>query len=106
MFTPIFSSFQLAVYPVGRSTDRSFFTGNIAYNYKDFNRISPKLGTYICLWLPCTCAKFHLDRSMHSLVRVIFVFVRKEEKKRRTKTETLVTRISETTGVIYFNFGM
>jgi len=29
-----------------------------------------------------------------------------EEKKLRAKTKTLVSRISETPGAIYFNFGM
>ena len=43
---------------------------------------------------------------MHSWVRVIFVFVQKEEKKWRTNNETLFTHISETAGAIYFNFGM
>ena len=101
----IFRSIQSEVYPVGRSTDRSLFTQIIIYNYKDLGWIFTKFGTYICLWLSCTCAKFQLDRSMDSWVRVIFVFVRKE-KKRRAKTKTLVTRISELAGAIYFNFGM
>ena len=47
-----------------------------------------------------TCAKFQLDRSMHSRVRVVFVFVRKEVEKKRTKTETLLTCISETVASI------
>jgi len=35
---------------------------------------------------------------------VIIVFVQKDEKK--NEKQTLVTRILETTGAIYFNFGM
>jgi len=81
-YIPIFRSIKSAVYPVGWSTDRSLFTRIIVYNYKDLGRIFTNFGTYIRLWLPCTCAKFQLDWSMHSWVsRVIFVFVRKEEKK-------------------------
>ena len=37
---------------------------------------------------------------------VVFVFVQKEEQKRRTKTETLLTCISEMASAISFNFGM
>jgi len=74
------------VYPVGRSTDRSLFTGIIAYNYKVFYPIGPKSGTYIRLWLPYTCAKFQLNRSMHSRVRVAFVFMQKEKEK-KTKSK-------------------
>ena len=70
------------VYPVGRSTERSLFTGIIAYNYKVFFcPIGPKFGTYIHLWLPYMCAKFQLYRSMDSRVRVVVVFLRKEEEK-------------------------
>ena len=89
------------VYPVGRSTDRSLFMGIIIYNYKDLSDIFTKFSAHICLWLPYMCAKFQLDRSMRSRVRVVFVFVRKEEK-----TETLITRMSEMAGAIYFKFKM
>jgi len=47
MFNPATTDFQ-AVYPVGRSTDWSLFTGIIAYNWKDFSQIVPKFGAYIC----------------------------------------------------------
>jgi len=62
----IFWSIQPAVYTVGWSTDRSLFTRIIVYNYKDLAWMFTKFGTYICLWLPCMCAKFQLDQSMHS----------------------------------------
>ena len=68
------------------STDRSLFTRIIVYDYKDLGRIFTKFGTYICLRLPCTCAKFQLDQSMYSWVRVVFVFVRKEKRK-KTRNE-------------------
>ena len=54
------------VYPVGQSTDWSFLTGIIAYNYEVFCPTGPTFGTYICHWLPYTSAKFQLNRSMHS----------------------------------------
>ena len=49
---------------------------------------------------------------MHFRVRAVFVFVQKEEEKKkekknlRKKTETLLSRISEMAGTIYFKFGM
>ena len=49
----IFRSIQSAVFPVGRATDQSFFMGIIGYKYEGL-----QFGTCICLWLPCTCAKF------------------------------------------------
>jgi len=44
---------------------------------------------------------------MHFRVRVVFVFVQKEEQKNEEqKTETLLTCISETARTICFIFGM
>jgi len=64
-----------------------------------------KFGTYICLWLPYICAKFQPDWSMHSQVKAVFVFVRMWEKKNKKKKKlSLVTRISEMAGTIYFKF--
>ena len=69
---------------VNRST---FFTGIIAYNYKVFLSYRPrKLVRIFAFDSPThTYAKFQLDRSMHSRVRVVFVFVRKEEKNEEQK---------------------
>jgi len=66
--TQLHTNFQLIPVRGFRSTDRSLFTRIIANNYKVFCPIRPKFGTYICLWLPYMCAKFQLDRSMHSRV--------------------------------------
>jgi len=50
---------------------------------KVFCPIGPKFGTYIRLWLPYTCAKFQLDRSMHSWIRVVCA----KRRKNKTKNE-------------------
>ena len=79
-YIPIFRSIQSAVYPVGRSTDQSLFMRIIVYNYKDLGWIFTKFGTYICLWLPCTFAKFQLDQNMHSWVGVVLFLCKKKKK--------------------------
>ena len=81
-YIPIFRSIQSAVYPVDRSTDQSLFMRIIVYNYKDLGRIFTKFGTF---WLPCACAKFQLDRSMHSWVRVLCVCAKKKKKYEEQK---------------------
>ena len=41
------------------------------------------------------CAKFQLNQSMHSRVRVIFVFVRKEEDKNEEQKPKLWSLVSQ-----------
>ena len=53
----------------------------IVYNYKNLGQIFTKFGNYIRLWLPCTCAKFQLDQSMHSW----FLCLCKKKKKTKNK---------------------
>ena len=77
--------------------------GIIVYNYKDIFWIVTKFGAYTRLWLPYTCAKFQPDRSICFWVIAVFVFVWKEEYE---ENKTMVTRISEMAGAIYFKFGM
>jgi len=48
MFNPAtYQFFKLAVYPVGRSTDRSLFMEIMVYNYKELSWIATKFGVYI-----------------------------------------------------------
>ena len=85
MLNLIFNSFQLAVYPVGWSTDWSLFMGIIIYSYKALSRIVIKFGAYIYLWFPYTCAKFQPDQSMCYQVRGVFVQKELEEKNKKIK---------------------
>ena len=89
-YIPIFSSFQLAVYPVGRSTDRSLFTGIIAYNYKVFCPISPKFGAYICV------------QSPYSLI-FLFFFLHKHKNHSNSRMHTSI-KLKFGTRVVFFKY--
>ena len=65
--------------------------------------VATKIGTRICLYTPYKYTKFKLDQSTHLRVKADFVIC---AKRRRKKTETLVSRILETPGTIYLNFGI
>ena len=67
--------------------------------------------TNIRLLMPYKRTKFQPDQSTHLQVRADFVICakrrrRRRKKKQRTKTETLLSRISETPGATYLNFGI
>ena len=88
---------------------RPYFTRIISHNSMNVHRISTKLGTEIRYNKPFNCAKFQLDWSTHSCFIADFAKCAKERsrrKKQRKKTLTLVARISEMAGAIFFNFGM
>ena len=96
-YIPTFRLIQSAVYPVGVSKDCSF-AQMIDYNFKELVRILTKIDTNIFLLMPYKCTKFQPDQTTHLRVIADFAIC---AKKRRTKTETLVSRILQTPGVIY-----
>ena len=108
IFIAIFSSFLQAVYPVGVTDLRPYFTQTIGRNSMNVHRIPIKLGTEICLNKPFKCAKFQPDWSTHSCFIADFTKCakRSRRKKRRKKPQTVDTRISEMAGAVFFKFGM
>jgi len=106
---PNFNSILEAVYPVGVTTYRSFFTQRISHNSGNLYRIFTKVDTEIPFDAPVLCTKFQLDLSMRSRLIAIFLSVQKDQeykKKKRNLSEILGTRISKTAGAIYVKFGM
>jgi len=93
-YIPTFRLIQSAVYPVGVSKDCSSFAQMkmIDYNFEELVRILTKIDTSICLLMAYKCTKFQLDQSTHLQVMADFSIC---AKKRRTKNETLVSRILE-----------
>jgi len=73
----------------------------IDHSFKELVRILTKIDANICLLMPYKCTNFQLDRSTHLRVRADFVICAK--RRRRIKTETLVSRILEMLGTIYYN---
>ena len=71
----------------------------IVYNYKDLGWIFTKFDTYIALHV-CQIS------AQSKYAFLIFVFVQKGEKKKKSKTQNLATHISETAHAITYNFGM
>ena len=110
IYIAIFSSFLQAVYPVGVTDLRHYFTQIIGHNSVTVHRIPTKLGTEIHLNEPFKCAKFQPDTSTHSCFMADFAKCAKirsrRRKKRRKKSQTLAARISEMAGAIFFKFGM
>ena len=105
-YIPIFSSFQLAVWPVAVSTDCFCFTQIINQNSDDLVRILTKIDTRNRLCIPYKCAKFQSDRITRLGVCWIYEKTKKKKKKPRKKRETLVAHISGVAGAIHFKFGM
>ena len=99
----IFSSFLQAVYPVGVKDLRPYFTQIIGHNSVNVHRIPTKHDTEICFNEPFKCTKFQPDWSTNSRFMADFA---KCAKRRRKKTLTLASRISEMAGAIFFKFGM
>ena len=109
IYIAIFSSFLQAVYPVGVTDLRPYFTQIIGHNSVNVHRIPTKFGTEVCLNEPFTCAKFQPDWSTHLCFMADFAKCakrRSRRKKPRKTTRTLATRISEMAGAIFFKFGM
>ena len=105
IYIAIFSSFLQAVYPVGVTDLRPYFTQIIGHNSVNVHRIPTKLGTEIRLNEPFKCAKFQPDWNTHSCFISDFAKCAKRSRRRK-KTQTLAARISEMAGVIFFKFGM
>ena len=108
IYIAIFSSFLLAVYPVGVTDLRPYFTQIIGHNSVNVHRIPTKLGTEIRFNEPFRCTKFQPDWSTNSRFMADFAKCakRSRRKKRRKKTQTLAARISEMAGVIFFKLEM
>ena len=111
IYIAIFSSFLQAVYPVGVTDLRPYYTQIIGHNSVTVHRIPTKRGTEIRLNEPFTCAKFQPDWSTLSCFMADFAKCakrrsRRRRKKRRKKNLTLAARISEMAGAIFFKFGM
>ena len=66
IYIAIFSSFLLAVYPVGVTDLRPYFTRIIDHNSVNVQRIPTKVGTDIRLNEPFKCAKFQPDWNTHT----------------------------------------
>ena len=83
---------------------RPYFTQIIGNNSVNVHRIPTRVGTEIRLKLPFKYAKFQPDCSTHSCFMADFA----KCAKRRKKTLTLATHISEMemAGAISFKFGM
>ena len=106
IYIAIFSSFLLAVYPVGVTDFQPYFTQIVGHSFMTVHRIPTKLGTEIRLNEPFKCAKFQPDWSTHSCFMVDFAKCAKRRSRRRKKPQTLAARISEMAGAIFFKFGM
>jgi len=78
----------------------------IDYNFKELVQILTKSDSNIRLSMPYKCTKFQPDQSTYLRVRANFVICAKRQRTKKTinKTKTLVSRISEMPGAIYFNF--
>ena len=111
---PIFSSFQLVVYPLGWSTDRSLFMGKIIYNYKGLGRIVTKLMLIFTSGCPTRVANHSLIEACVAELEQFLCQCEKQKKKNKKKqkkiyqekAKSLVTRISKMAGAIYFKFEM
>jgi len=110
-YIPNSSLFQATVYSVGVSKVRSLYTQiNVCISVK-LCCVVTKIGTRIRLY-SYTLPVYQISAESeykHLQVRADFVICakrRRRRKKTRTKTETLISRILETPGVIYFNFGI
>ena len=101
----IFSSFLQAVYPVGVTDLRPYFTQIISHNSVNVHRIPTKLGTAIRRNEPFKCAKVQPDWSTNLCFMAGFAKCAKK-RSRRKKNQTLADRISEMAGAIFFKFGM
>ena len=108
IYIAIFSSFREAVYPVGVTDLRSYFTQIIGHNSVNVHRIPTKSCTEIRLNEPCQCAKFQPDWSTNLCFMADFAKCakRSRRKKRRKKPQTLAARILEMAGAIFITFGM
>ena len=82
MYIAIFSSFLRAVYPVGVTNLRPYFTQIIGHNSVNVHRIPTKLGTEIRLNESLTCAKLQPDWSTHSCFMANFAKCAKRNPRR------------------------
>ena len=98
IYIAIFSSFLPAVYPVGVTDLRPYFTQIIGNNFMNVHRIPTKLGTAIRLNEPFTYAKFQPDWNTHSCIMADFA---KCAKRSRRKNEEK----NPTFGCSYFGNG-
>ena len=105
IYIAIFSSFLQAVYPVGVTDLRPYFTQINGHNSVNVHRIPTKRGTEIRLNEPFKCTKFQSDWSTHSRFMADFAKCAKRSSRRK-KTQTLAARISEMAVAIFFKSGM
>ena len=110
IYIAIFSSFLQAVYPVGVTDLRPYFTQTIGHNSVNVHRIPTKRGTAIRLKEPFKCTNFHPNWRTYSRFMADFAKCAKRrnivEEKNKEKTQTLAALISEMAVVIFFKFGM
>ena len=78
----IFNLFHVAVYPVGVTTNRSYFMQIICHKSLTVHPIYTKFDTMIHLWTPFLCAEYQGDRSTCLRFIAIYASVQKhgEEK--------------------------
>ena len=95
IYIAIHSSFLQAVYPVGVTDLRPYFTRIIGHNSVNGHRISTKLGTVIRLNEPFKCAKLHPDWHTHSCFIADFAkCAKRSRRKKRRKNPKLWPLVS------------
>ena len=93
----IFNSFHEAVYPVGMTTNQSWFRKIIGHKSLTVHQICTKFDTRICLWTAFLCSKCQGDRSTRLRFIANFASVRKHEEEEKNEEKEpklwlLVTR--------------